>query len=186
MSPRQSAPLTLEHVLLALIDQRPMYGYDLYHELSAMPGISLVWNIKQSLLYALLDKLEDHGLLASRQVHGPTYPPHKDFTITAAGRESLQSWMRSPVRRARELRQEFLAKLIVARRYGPEVAAGLVRAQRAACQDWLAQLRGSQPPNDAPHRDAWLVYSYRINRLECVIDWLETCHEEQPGESIHA
>ncbi len=178
MSPRRSSELTLEHVLLALLEQQPLHGYDLYQELCQMQGIALIWNIKQASLYAILDKLEGKGLLASRQVPGSTYPPRTYFHLTEAGKIALQTWRQTPVRRARDLRQEFLAKLIVTRRYGKTAAFELIRAQRQTCQAWLDDLNKALPAPDAAQMDTWLVYSYRIQRVEWVLQWLDTCEAE--------
>jgi DNA-binding PadR family transcriptional regulator len=178
MSPRRSSALTLEHVLLALLDQKPMHGYELYQELCAMPGISLIWNIKQALLYALLDKLEARGLLYSQLVQGETYPPRHNFHLTEVGKTALQAWKKSPVRRARDIRQEFLAKLIVARRYGNAQALELIQIQTQACHSWLADLEANNPPRDEEHTDEWLVYSFRISRVKAVIEWLKACELE--------
>lgn len=178
MSPRQTAPLALEHVLLALLDSRPMHGYELYHELSQASGISLIWNITQSMLYVMLDKLEEHQFLSSTLIQSDAYPPRKVFQLTETGRQSLHRWMRTPVRRARLLRQEFLAKLIIARRYGPSAVLALVRAQRQACQGWMDQLKDNFPPKDAEHMNTWLVYSYRTNRLESAMQWLESLERD--------
>ena len=137
MSPRQSSNLTLEHVLLALLDQRPMHGYELYQELCELKGISLIWNIKQGLLYALLDKLEGKGYLTSQLVQGETYPPRKYFHLTETGKSTLQTWLKTPERRARDIRQEFLAKLIMARRYGISEALELIHLQEQVSRHYL-------------------------------------------------
>jgi hypothetical protein len=55
---KSQAPLSLEHILLGFLCQESTDGYDLYKKINGFEGISLVWNIKQSLLYAMLDKLE--------------------------------------------------------------------------------------------------------------------------------
>jgi DNA-binding PadR family transcriptional regulator len=178
MSPRRPAELTIEHVLLALLDRKPMHGYELHQELCALKGISLVWNIKQPLLYALLDKLEGKGLLRAQQIHGETYPPRKYFHLTEIGRSSLQAWLKMPVRRARELRQEFLAKLIVARWYGKPAALELIHTQEQACQTWRDELNVCIQVQDRDQVDEWIVYSYRLNRVEAVLQWLKTCELE--------
>ena len=178
MSPRQSSNLTLEHVLLALLDQRPMHGYELYQELCAMKGISLIWNIKQALLYAILDKLEVKGYLISQQVQGETYPPRKYFHLTEIGKSSLQLWIKTPVRRARDLRQEFLAKLIIARRYGKAETLEIIRVQEQACRVWYEELKTKIPTLNPENMDEWIVYSYRINRVEVVMNWLKMCELE--------
>jgi PadR family transcriptional regulator PadR len=178
MSPRPTSALTLEHVLLALLDQKPMHGYELYQNVCKMQGISLIWNIKQALLYAILDKLERRGYLSSQQVQGEAYPPRNYFHLTSMGKSSLQAWRKTPVRRARDLRQEFLAKLIVARRYGKADALELIHIQEQACQAWYDELQTNIPALDAEHMDAWLVYSFRINRVEGILSWLKICVSE--------
>lgn len=173
MSPRQSSKLTLEHVILALIDQAPKHGYDLYQELNEMQGISLIWNIKQPMLYAILDKLEKHGLLSSQLVQGEAYPPRKYFYLTEPGKKSLQTWLMTPVHRSREIRQEFLAKLIIARRYGKTNVMKLIHIQQQACQTWFNELNSGVPPLDQEHLDQWVVYSFRIQRIEALLKWLK-------------
>lgn len=57
MSPRPSATRTLEHVLLALLDEKTMHGCELYQKWCEIKVISLIWNLKQPMLYAILAKL---------------------------------------------------------------------------------------------------------------------------------
>jgi len=178
MSPRHTSALTLEHVLLALLDQKPMHGYELYQELCALKGISLVWNISQASLYAILDKLEAKGYLSSQLVQGETYPPRKYFRLTGTGKETLQVWIKTPVRRARALRQEFLAKLIVAHRYGKSYCLDLIHAQQIASRTWEDELHTNIPPLDLDHLDEWLVYSFRANRVENIQNWLKQLEQE--------
>jgi PadR family transcriptional regulator, regulatory protein AphA len=178
MSPRHASPITLEHILLALLDQKPMHGYELYQELCGMQGISKIWNIKQALLYAMLEKLEERGYLSSQLISGETYPPRKEFHLTEAGKSSLQEWLTTPVRRARDLRQEFLAKLIAARRYGKPEVLELIRIQEEACRSWYRDLQRDVPTKDSEHLDEWMVYSFRLNRVEAVSAWLKALEGE--------
>jgi PadR family transcriptional regulator, regulatory protein AphA len=181
MSPRHSTDLTLEHILLALLDQKPMHGYELYQELCDLKGISLIWNIKQALLYAILDKLELKGYLISQTVQGSTYPPRNYFRLTDFGKSSLHTWLTTPVRRARDMRQEFLAKLIVARRYGKTEALELIHIQEVSCQAWFNDLKTKISSPDLDHMDEWVVYSFRLNRVEGVLKWLKDCELELKG-----
>jgi len=178
MSPRHSSAITLEHVLLALLDRKPMHGYELYQELCEMKGISLVWNIKQGLLYAILDKLEEQGFLTSHLIQGETYPPRKVFHLTEAGKASLQTWLKTPVRRARDIRQEFLAKLIVARRYGISEVLELIHIQQRVCQTWIDDLQTNAPSPNQEQLDEWFVYSFRLNREQAALQWLKICELE--------
>jgi PadR family transcriptional regulator, regulatory protein AphA len=178
MSPRASSVLTLEHVLLALLDPKPMHGYELYQELCKLQGIGRIWNITQSMLYAMLDKLEAKGYLSSQLVPGESYPPRKYMQLTELGRRSVQVWIKTPVRRAREIRQEFLAKLIIARQYGTIEALELIHNQLQDCMDWKKELLSS-PLSKAPEQiDDWLVYSFRVRRVDGILEWLKDCEQE--------
>jgi len=163
-----------------------MHGYGIYQELSQMQGISMIWNVKQSMLYVMLDKLEAEGLLSSSLIQNQPYPPRKIFHITGPGKQFLKQWMKTPVRRARQMRQEFLAKLIIARRYGPSAALELIRAQQQACQRWLKQLNTDFPPNDPEHFNTWLVDDYRIHRLKAILNWLDLCERKFIDENTPA
>lgn len=186
MSPRHAAPLTLEHVLLALLDQKPMHGYELYQRIENIPGISQVWTIKQALLYALLDKLEERGYVSSQLIQGETHPPRKEFHLTEQGKNSLNEWLKRPVRRVRDLRQEFLAKLIIARWYGKAEVLALIHVQEQACQSWNKALQDNAPTADADHLDEWMVSSFRANQVEAVIAWLEQLEREVERLSTQA
>ena len=178
MSPRHPSVATLEFVLLALLDQKPMHGYELYQELCGLQGVSQIWNIKQGTLYAMLNKFEEQGFLTSQMVQGETYPPRKYFYLTEAGKNSLQTWMKTPERRARDIRQEFLAKLIIARRYGTGQALELIQLQEQACQGWLDELKTNVSPSNQEHLDEWFVYSFRMNRVKGLLSWLKDCELE--------
>jgi PadR family transcriptional regulator, regulatory protein AphA len=178
MSPRLSSALTLEHVLLALLDRKPLHGYEIYQELCEMKGISLFWNIKQALLYAKLDKLEEEGFLKPELVHWGGSHPRKYFHLTKLGRATLRRWISTPVHRTRDFRQEFLAKIIVARRYGKPKALELIHIQEEACQTWLEQLVPKVIPSTLEMVDEALVYSFRASQIKGILQWLKECAEE--------
>jgi PadR family transcriptional regulator AphA len=173
MSPRHASALTMEHILLALLDQKPMHGYELFQELLNLKGISKIWNIKQALLYSDLEKLEERGYIHSKLAQGDSYPPRKVYSLTDYGRDTLMDWIKTPTRRPRDLRQEFLAKIIVAHWYGQQPVLDLLHAQQRTSQSWQEEMNESAPPLDDEHLDEWLVYSFRRTRAEGVSRWLE-------------
>jgi len=134
MSPRQQAPLSTEYILLGLIAQDPVHGYDLHKQLATLDGLSSIWHVKQSQMYALLDKLEAVGYLQSASTAGTAHALRKQYRLTESGREALDAWMVSPVQHAREMRQGFLARLYFARLSGPAAARQLIDAQCTTCQ----------------------------------------------------
>ena len=177
MSPRHPSALKLEHVLLALLDQKPMHGYELYQDLCEIKGISQIWHIKQAMLYATLDKLEARGFLYSQQAEEETYPPRNYFYPTESGKESLHTWLTTPVGRARDMRQEFLAKLIVASWYGKTDMLALIRLQKEECRDWFESMPMKDIPINEDQINEWIVYSFRSNQIKELLNWLNICEQ---------
>lgn len=175
MSPRPQAPLSLEYMLLGFAAQGPVHGYDLHKKLSTQGGISSIWHIKQSQLYALLDKLESLGLLRAEAAPGTVYAPRKEYHLTDAGRQAFEEWLVSPVTHAREMRQEFLARLYFARQAGTDSAQRLIEAQYAECFTWRQSLLGQLDNNSGEEAFQRVVDEYRLNQIEAILLWLDQC-----------
>lgn len=171
--PRPSSPIATDHVILALLDEKPMHGYEIHQRIASMPGIIKIWSIKQGLLYAKLEKLKAAGLLEDAPDHPEANPSRHYFRLTSAGKEALDVWVDSPVTRARDIRQEFLAKLIVARMYSLERALTLLRAQREVVRHWHFSLTEQTAPQQKSELDDWIVHSYRLFRDEASLRWLD-------------
>lgn len=175
MSPRVAAPLTLEYVLLGLLSEKPAHGYELHQKLGSLRPLSQVWNIGQPQVYALLDKLERQGLLSGEVLPGDGRPDRRQLHITAAGRQRFEAWRLAPVQHARDMRQEFLAKLYFSRRMGS--ASELLAAQRETCLGWLANLSRQSDALPAEQMDERLVFSFRISQVQALIAWLQQAAE---------
>ena len=78
---------TLELAVLALIDEKPRYGYDLLTSLTeATDG---AFGIKEGTLYPVLHRLDDGGYIeATWHAEGRT-APRKYYALTKAGKERL-------------------------------------------------------------------------------------------------
>jgi len=175
MSPRLQSPLTLEFVLLGLLDQCPMHGYDLYKALNRLEGVGLVWRVKQSQLYALLERLDSGGLLEGRMVPGENRPDRREYALTAEGRARFEAWRSSPVEHMRDVRQEFLARLDFALLAGREAARSLIEAQRRACRGWLDDLTAQTAALEESQVYETMVFRYRISQAGALLDWLGVC-----------
>lgn len=176
MCPMSAIPLSVEWSLLGLLRQQPQHGYALHQELSDAQGLGLVWNLKQSQLYALLDKLEQRGYI-SPTLDTESYPPRKVFHLTNEGRAALDAWLREPVKHGRDLRLEFLAKLYFAHLEGRAVTRALLRRQREVCQTWLKQqYRATEALADTQTYEA-LVREFRAGQIKAMLSWLNLCEE---------
>jgi PadR family transcriptional regulator AphA len=176
--PRTQTPLSLEYILLGFLNESPIHGYDLYKKIRDFEGISLIWHIKQSQLYALLDKLEDVGLLTSHIVPGEIHLMRKEYQITPIGRATFLKWVTSPVDHGRDMRQEFLAKLYFAQISGAETFTKLIEEQTKLCGEWLASLHDSfSKTTDEQHYER-IIFQYRISQVKAMIEWLGYCCTE--------
>jgi PadR family transcriptional regulator AphA len=185
--PMVKLPPTVDHALLGFVRRRPMYGYEIYQRLLAGAELGLVWNIKQSQLYALLAGLEQDGMLSSTLEQQGARPPRKVLAITPRGAAAFDEWVRSPVEHGRDFRVEFLAKLYCASQEGEPVARELLAAQRRATTERLEELRARAAALDPAGSFDWLVARFRVSQLEAALGWLDLCDgwlaapERRPG-----
>lgn len=175
MSPMIRQPLSTELALLGFLRQRPMHGYEIYQRLTDPAGLWVIWRMKQSQLYALLDRLEAEGYITATLKPQEARPPRKVFRLTKGGREIFLAWARSPVLHGRDIRLDFLAKFYFARREGPEVAEQLIEHQRTACWNWLTEQRSHARAIQDARSDEWLICQFRIGQIEAILAWLDKC-----------
>lgn len=171
---RRASPISMENVILALLNEQPLHGYELHHRINEIPGISKIWNIKQALFYSKLEKLEASGFIEQTHLQQEESAiPRVVFQLTDQGKESLLEWISTPVRKARDIRLIFLGKLIIARRFGQDQALELVQKQRQVCQGWYDNLVSDLPTVNAQAMDDLIVHSYRFYRDRATLHWLD-------------
>ena len=79
---------TVELAILALIEAKPRYGYDLLTSLADASGGSM--SVKEGTLYPVLHRLEDAGYIeATWQAEGRA-APRKYYGLTKLGRRRLE------------------------------------------------------------------------------------------------
>lgn len=176
---RQALPLAMEHSILALLDEEPMHGYEIHQKLNQLAGIDKIWNLKQSLMYSKLERLESSGYIEQTpSTETSTLPARIVFKLTPTGKQSLLDWISSPVQKARDMRMNFLGKLIIARRYGTDQALDLISKQREVCQRWYDHLLKELPENNQENLDELFVHSYRLYRDRATLHWLDYLEEQ--------
>src|SRR5687768_4185304 len=173
MSPMIKMPLTIEHALLGFLRLRPMHAYEIHQTLLRAEALGLVWHLKQSLVYVMLERLEAAGYVSVVLETQGSRPPRKILHLTPSGQAAFARWLVAPVAHGRDFRLEFLAKLYFASQADPARAATLIADQQAACRDWLVELRAqADAPSDARDYD-WLVVQFRIGQIEAIVAWLD-------------
>ncbi len=81
----------LEGIVLAILDARPAYGYEITAWLRDR-GFS---DIAEGTVYALLVRVEQRGLVDVEKVPSEKGPPRKVYSLNAAGREHLDEFWRT-------------------------------------------------------------------------------------------
>ena len=175
--------MSVRQALLALLEQGPMYGYQLRAEFEKRTGSTWPLNVGQ--VYTTLTRLERDGLVESADAdegsvdqgasHGAIY------RVTPAGRVEVSEWFTTPVARTQPPRDELAIKLAIAVTV-PGVDVGRVIQQQrsatmAALQDYTRLKRGGRAATPADRDDmAWsLVLDAVVFGAEAEIRWLDHC-----------
>ncbi|MBT4497858.1 MAG: PadR family transcriptional regulator [Gemmatimonadetes bacterium] len=151
--------MSIEHVILGLL-QKPLSGYDIKQHFDRM--ISHFWAAEQSQIYRTLKKLEQKGLLKSKVEPSERGPDRKVYSLTPAGRKSLQEWLRNEPIFGDE-RYAFVAQLcFMGELEDLGQTLSFVRQLKEMQEETLAELQGCDAafrecepdyPDDLPHRE---------------------------------
>ncbi len=163
------APWSSEMILLGLLCERPMHGYELGQTVRDDPAMPLIWRFERSEVYFLLGKLRERGYVEETGEAKGGGPTRTIYSPTAPGRAALDLWLRTPEVRPRLLRTAFLARVHLALRRDPELAVQIITAQQRHLAGWLAAER-AEPPAD---RYVGLVREVRAAQVDASIAALD-------------
>jgi DNA-binding PadR family transcriptional regulator len=165
--------MSVRQGLLALLEQGPMYGYQLRAEFEARTGATWPLNVGQ--VYTTLARLERDGLV---EAAGTDDEGHVFYGATEAGRAEVATWFATPVSRTTPPRDELAIKLAMAVTVPGVDVRAVVQGQRTATiralQDYT-RLK-ARAGTDEPHELAWqLVLDSLVFGAEAEIRWLDHC-----------
>jgi DNA-binding PadR family transcriptional regulator len=162
--------MSVRHGLLALLAERPHYGYELRGEFEARTGSTWPLNVGQ--VYTTLARLVRDGCVTGSEASesGQQY-----YEITAEGRAEVTQWFTTPVRREARPRDELAIKLALAVGNQDVDIASVIQAQRTdslrALQDYT-RLKVRAGTEDL----AWLlVLDAMVFQTEAEVRWLDHC-----------
>ncbi len=166
--------MSIRQGLLALLEQGPMYGYQLRAEFEARTGATWPLNVGQ--VYTTLGRLERDGLV---QPAGEDGDGHAVYRITEAGRAEVATWFSTPVSRTAPPRDELAIKLAIAVTVPGVDVQAVVQGQRTATvralQDYT-RLKARATGTDTPQDLAWLlVLDSLVFAAEAEVRWLDHC-----------
>ena len=160
--------MSVKHALLALLEQEPMYGYQLravFEECTAS-----TWPLNIGQVYTTLSRLERDGLVEGGDTDDDG---HQIYKLTEEGRTELTDWFGSAVPRTQPPRDELAIKVALAvTAPGLDVGA-VIQRQRVATMTAL------QGYNRLQRGTADLAYGLVLDSLifaaEAEIRWLNHC-----------
>ena len=177
--------MSIRQAMLAILEQGPMYGYQLRAEFEQRTGETWPLNIGQ--VYTTLTRLERDGLVEvvghggadGDDQHGSER--HVSYRATEAGRSEVSEWFATPVPRSQPPRDELAIKLAIAVTLPGVDVATIIQRQRSATmaslQDYTRLKRtGRAAAPDAPEDLAWsLVLDSLVFDAEAEVRWLDHC-----------
>ena len=88
--------MSTKHVILALLDIKPMSGYDLYQNLKI--SVNSLWSATYGQIYPTLHKLEAAALVTSETLPSEKKRERIVYSLTDVGRAELHEWINQPVK----------------------------------------------------------------------------------------
>lgn len=101
--------MSLKHMILGLVREFPIYGYDVLKVISrdfAEQGPE----INKGQFYTLIQKMEDEGLIARETILQEKSPNRKMISITPKGELEFENWLRSDTDESENIRYDFFGK----------------------------------------------------------------------------
>ena len=170
--------MVLECILLGLL-AKPASGYDLKREFDT--AINHFWYADIAQVYRTLQRMEESGLLKSKEVESGQGPSRRVYRRTAAGRRKLFAWLRDePV--IGPQRYEYVAQVVFLGQLGDcdETLRFLAqtRSQLTSRLAVLKHIADSEPEPDLhkvsdPDFHAFLGLNLGIQTTQSRIQWCD-------------
>jgi DNA-binding PadR family transcriptional regulator len=163
--------MSVKHALLALLEQEPMYGYQLRAAFEERTAETWPLNIGQ--VYTTLSRLERDGLVEGGETDADG---HQIYQLTEAGRAEVAEWFGTAVPRTQPPREELAIKVALAvTSPGLDVASVLQRQRSATMSALQGYTRAKRQTADLAHA---LVLDSLIFTAEAEIRWLDHCEAQ--------
>lgn len=176
--------MSVRQALLALLEEGPMYGYQLRSEFERRTGATWPLNVGQ--VYTTLARLERDGLVS---VSGADGEGHVVYEVTDEGRDQVDTWFTTPVGRDSPPRDELAIKLALAMTVPGVDVGGVIQQQRSATvsalQDYT-RLKRDQRDRTASDLAWGLVLDSLIFNAEAEVRWLDHCEARLRRAALEA
>jgi DNA-binding PadR family transcriptional regulator len=160
-------------LLLGLLLDRPMHGYELYQQIQA-EGIDTWFNVSMAGVYYSLGKLRDLGLVAESRQRGARSARKSIYRLTEEGRAAFFSAMDAQALSQAEVYLDYDLVLHLLNKLPLQRAVSLLQEHQAHLSEQARELqramRADQTNGAAPLKLA--ILDHRRRYLEMEQDWL--------------
>lgn len=172
--------MSIRQAMLALLEERPKYGYQLRAEFEERTGSTWPLNVGQ--VYTTLSRLERDGLVVLDDGGVEDDRGQVAYRITEQGSKEVREWFATAVPRTQPARDELAIKLALAVTVEGIDIGALVQRQRsatmAALQGYTRLKRASTPDPSGPEDLARsLVVESLVFDAEAELRWLDHCEQ---------
>lgn len=175
--------MSLPHLILGILDQWPVSGYDLNKIFSST--IQHFWSTDQSQIYRALYKLEEQGWVEAENIIQFDSPNKKVYHVTPDGQQELKRWLTTPLP-DEPLREDWLGQIFFASMIDRDEIIALLQVyhnqieQRWAALKAIEQAFAQFDQSDVPltARFQRLTLDYGIRRFEFEMAWIKRTFEE--------
>lgn len=173
--------MSLQHVLLGLLNQKPLSGYDLNKSLKKFTRY--FWEADRSRIYRTLNELCKQEWVTFETIIQESHPNKKIYTITELGRAELHHWLGEPGKNMEEkARSPLLVQLhfsnvisLARQRFVMEERVKLLREELRELEQEAEKIDLPIPmPEDVLQSGlarSEFTLAYGIERYQFEIDW---------------
>ena len=163
----------IDLLLLGLLLDRPMHGYELYQQIQA-EGIDDWFNVSMAGVYYSLGKLRDQGLVAESRQRGGRSARKSIYRLTEEGRAAFFAAMETQALSQEQVYLDYDMVIYLLNRLPLQRAISLLEQHQAFLAEQGQQVQSAlvleQEGDNAPFRVAVLDHKRRY--LEMEQDWL--------------
>ena len=151
-------------ICLALIASGLDHGYPIAQEFSAGGSIGAVHTLSRPVVYRELSYLERDGMVTAKTTRGARRQVTKILSLTKRGREHCDAWLAAPVTHLRDMRNEFVIKIVLRERLGLDLSS-FIDAQRRTLASVVAHITSDS--------DRGVVALWRREQARAVMRFLD-------------
>lgn len=176
-NPQPDLVLSLaEYAALGAVAEGRSHGFAVARLLGPDGDIGRVYGVARPAVYRAVERLIDAGLVQALEVEpGDRGPRRTPLRITRTGRRVLDLWMWAPVKHVRQIRTEFLVKVVLIDRSGGDPSP-LIRAQIAVLGPVVDAIAEHHTGTSRSERTVSL---WRVRSAQATLRFLEELAEER-------